>query len=129
DELPLAMNRAAARRIPFARGELEVVAAVERVDGLYEPLAERRRAEDERAIVILERAGDDLGGRRRAAVEEHDERNLAIEMPALRAFDRGRTHARAHAQDFLAGLEEQARSLERLVDDAAAVVAHVEHEA
>jgi hypothetical protein len=50
-----------ARRVPLAGGELDGVAAVEPVDGLHEALAERGRADDDRAVMVLQRAGDDLG--------------------------------------------------------------------
>src|SRR2546430_13390477 len=48
---------------------------------LHQPLAERRRAHDEGAVVILQRAGDDLGRGGRAAVHEHHDRQLG---PRLR---------------------------------------------
>ena len=83
-QLALAMNRASARRVPLAGRDLELVAALERIHRLHESLAERRRSDDERAVVVLQRAGDDLRGRRRAAVEQHDERNVEREMAAGR---------------------------------------------
>src|SRR5512146_3488748 len=105
------MDRPATRRIPLRRGHLELVAVGQRVDGLNEPLAERRRPEDQRAIVILERTGDDLRGRRRSAVDEHDERNLEREMLAARSKYFGRLASRTHAGDLLALAQEQARRL------------------
>src|SRR6478735_11266873 len=78
--------------------------------------------------MVLERAGDDLRGRRRAAVHEHDERDVVAEMLARRPERLWRSAPRTNAGDLLTVLEEQARCLERLFDDAAAIVAHVEHD-
>src|SRR5271168_2516120 len=44
----------------------------ERDDGLDRSLAERPRAEQDRPVVILQRAGDDLAGRSGAAIDQHD---------------------------------------------------------
>src|SRR5215475_11586545 len=49
-------------------------------------------------------------------------------MPA-RAENLGRLIARSDARDLLAVAEEETRRLERLIDDPAAVSAHVEHDA
>ena len=51
------------------------------------------------------------------------------EMWPASARDFGRRVARANAHDLLAVLQEQAAHRERLIDDAAAIVAHVEHDA
>src|SRR5205085_12088735 len=67
-ELALALNRPAAGGIPLCRRELERIAAVEVEDRLHESLAEGRLADDDGAIVILQRPGDDLARRRRAFV-------------------------------------------------------------
>ncbi len=69
------LDRAAARRVVARRGELDGRVVAERHDGLHRALAERLRAHDLRALVVLQRAGDDLGGGRRAAVHEDDHRN------------------------------------------------------
>jgi hypothetical protein len=74
-ELALLVDAAPARRVPLGRGELERVAAVEREERLHEPLAEARRAHEQRAVVVLQRAGDDLARRRRAAVDHDHERD------------------------------------------------------
>jgi hypothetical protein len=49
-------------------------AAVEIDHRLHRSLAERLRPENDRAVVILQRARDDLGGRRGRAVDEDDHR-------------------------------------------------------
>ena len=129
EQRALAMDAAPTRRVPLARRDLERVAAVEREDRLHESLAEARRADDQRAVVILQRAGDDLARRRRAAVGEHDDRRLRAELLVRRARHFVRRVARAHVDDRLAVLEEERAHRERLLDDAAAIVAQVEHDA
>ena len=62
---------------------LRVVVVV--VELLDRALAERARADDRRAVEVLERAGDDLRRRRRAAVDEHGERRRGVAEAALGA--------------------------------------------
>ena len=75
-ELARTLDRTAARRKPFAGRELELVAAIEFVHALHEALSKARLTDDERAIVILQCAGDDLRRRGSALVDEDHERNL-----------------------------------------------------
>ena len=121
------MDAASARRVPLSGRQLERVAAFQREDRLHEPLAEARSAEDERAVVILERTSDDLARRRRAAIREDDHRGLSREVHAGRLRDLVRRVASTHAGDLLARLEKERAHGERLLDDATAVVPQVEH--
>src|SRR5262249_55415672 len=71
----LGLDRAPGRREVARRGEPQrAVAGAERNDGLHRALAERAGADNGRALVILQRASHDLGGRSRAAVDQHDDR-------------------------------------------------------
>ena len=79
--------------------------------------------------MILQRAGDDLARRRRSAVGEHDHRRLRVQL-----LVRGARHlvgrvARPHVDDRLTRLEEERADRERLIDDAAAIVAEIQHDA
>src|SRR6185437_5530819 len=65
------LDRAARRGVVAGRGEPKGAAAAERNDGLYRALAERARADQRRPVMILQRAGDDLRGRSRTAVDQH----------------------------------------------------------
>src|SRR6185436_15398140 len=127
-QLTLAMNGTPARRIPLARRHLQEVAAVEGKHRLYESFPEARRSNNECAIVILQRSGDDLRRRRGRSVDENDERNAQTKMWPASARDLGRRIARADADDLLSFLQKQPAHRERLIDYAAAVVAHVEHD-
>src|SRR6185503_6495803 len=107
-------------RIPLARRHLQEVAAVERKDRLDESLAEACRSNNECAIVILKRSGNDLRRRRGRSVDENDERNAQTKMWPASARDLGRRIARADADDLLSFLQEQPAHRESLIDDAAA---------
>src|SRR5262245_29149523 len=78
----VALDQTARRRVVLRGRERERPAVAERVDALDEPLAERRLADDEAAVVILDAARDDLARGRRAVVDEDDERGLGA-MVAL----------------------------------------------
>ena len=79
--------------------------------------------------MILQRAGDDLAGRGRVAVREHDERERRRERRSARRVALHLARARAHRRDLRAVLEEQVADVDRLIDDAAAVAAQVDHDA
>src|SRR5437868_7142434 len=128
EQLALAMNGASTRRIPLPRRHLEEIAAVEGKDRLHQAFTEARGADDERAIVILQGAGNYLRRRCRRSVDEDDQWNVGADVRTSCARDFGGRVACADAHDLLAFLEEQSADGERLIDDAAAVVAHVEHD-
>ena len=64
---PAAAEVAARGREVLADGDVERAAVGELADLLEDALAERARADDRRAVAVLQRAGDDLRGRRGAA--------------------------------------------------------------
>ena len=106
--------------------ELERVAAVEVVDALDETLAEARLPDDERAVVILKRAGDDLGRRRGALVGQHDHRNRRSDRRRLGGVILLRTLASLHRGDLLPLLQEHVGDLEALRENAARIAAQVD---
>ena len=68
------LNRAARRRVVARRGQPERAVGAGLHDGLDRALAEALLAHDQRAAVILERAGDDFGRRSGAGIGQHDHR-------------------------------------------------------
>ena len=56
------------------RRRLELVTEKSVTPGTAAPLSERARADERRALVILQRAGDDFRGRRGAAIDQDDDR-------------------------------------------------------
>ena len=69
----VALDEAAGRRVVVIGGEREAGVFAEVVDGLHQALAEGGFAHDQRAVVILQRAGDDFGRRSGVAIDQHDD--------------------------------------------------------
>ena len=126
----LRLDRAARRRVVARRGQPQrAVAVAERDDGLHRALAEGARAEDGRALVVLQRAGDDFRRRGRAAVDQHDDRLAVGDVARARRVALRLVGVAAAGRDDLAALEEGVGDRDRLVEQAARIVAQVEHEA
>ena len=79
DACVIALDEAAGRRVVVIRSEGKAGVFTEVVNGLHQALAEGGFAHDQGAIVILQRAGNDLGRRGGVAVHQHDDgKGLAI---------------------------------------------------
>ena len=74
--VPRPLNEPAARRVVVRRRERKAGVAVNPIHGLDERFSERGFAHHIRAIVILQRAGDDLRCARAAAVRDHHDRDV-----------------------------------------------------
>ena len=140
----LRLDRAPRRRVVARRGELQARVVAERKDRLHRALAEGLRAHDGRALVVLQRAGDDFGGRRGAAVDQHDHRHLLDArrkvpegiLAAARVVLAARREAHLRFGRPPVGVDdenvlrqERGRHGDRLVQQAARIAAQVEHEA
>src|SRR6516165_10262921 len=124
----LGLDRTARRREIARRGQPQgTVAGTERDDGLHRALAERTGAHQGRPPVILQRAGDDLGGRGRAAVDQDDDRLALGEIARLCTETLGLLGVAAAGRDDLAAFEEGIGHRDRLVEQAARIVAQVDH--
>src|SRR2546426_7998385 len=123
------LDRAAARR-EVARGrQAQRRAVVERQDGLHRALAEGLRAEDEGALVVLERARDDLRGAGAPAVHQHDHREVGPRAGLVREVLLFLVLEPAVGVDDEARVEEEVGHLDRLGEEAARIVAQVEDQA
>ena len=125
----LGLDRAAGRRVVPCRRQPDGAVAAERNDGLDGALAERAGAENRRALVVLQGAGDDLRGRGRTAVDEDDQRLALGEVAGLRVEALRILSVAAAGRDDLAAVEERVRHHDGLVEQAARVVAQVDDEA
>src|SRR5215207_8998550 len=105
----LGLDRASGRREVARRGEPHRPVAAERDDGLHRALAERPRAEHRRALVVLQGTRDDLRGRGRAAVDQHDELLALGEVAGLGAEALRLFGVAAAGGDDLATLKEGVR--------------------
>ena len=98
-------------------------------DELHAALAERRLADDDGAVVVLERAGDDLARARARAVDEHRERVVRLGALAVRDLLFAPLARVADGGDDGPVVDELVGDLGRLIEQAARVAAQVEHEA
>ena len=97
---------------------------------LDEPLAEGLPTDDQRAVVVLQRPGDDLAGRGRIAVDEDDHRPL-LEVATRMRFEGTVGVACAPALRDNLGLiaEKLVAHPDGHLHIAAGIVAQVEHQA
>ena len=123
-----ALNRDVAGREVLRHGELQRRVVLELVQDLHRALAEALLADDQRAIVILERAGHDFARGRAHAIDQQDDgvarlgpAPLGVLFGALARVLRGRRHDGAV-------VEEGVGNLHRLIEKAARVAAEVEDE-
>ena len=70
----IALNQTSARRVVLRRGQRQAGVLGERIDGLHQTFAESGFADNQSAIMVLNRAGNDLRCRSRAAIHQHDQR-------------------------------------------------------
>ena len=111
----------------LADRDVERAAVGQRLLLLEDALAEGVGADDRRAVVILQRRGDDLRGRGGVVIDEHHHRDRRRDRIAGRGDRLARLGAPARRDDR-AVRDEEARDQPRLLDEAAAVGAQVEHD-
>ena len=94
---------------------------------LHRALAVGARPDDHRAVAVLQRRGDHLGGARGAPVDEHDDRRgrVAVADGVERAVGRVALLVGHHGP----AVEEGRRHLDGLVEQAAGVAPQVEDDA
>ena len=125
----LGLDRAARRRVVARGGQADGAVLAERDDGLDRTLAEGARADDGRALVVLEGTGDDLGSRGRTAVDQNDHRLALGEVAGAGVVALRLVGVAAAGRDDLAVLEEGVGDRDRLIEQTAGVVAQIEDEA
>ena len=125
--MPFAWIERPGRRVVARRGEADRGVIADRDDGLHRALAEGARAEKRRALVILQRAGHDLRGRSRAAVDQHHETLALGDVAMARIPALGVLGVAAARRDDLALVEEGVADADRLIEQAARIVAQIEH--
>src|SRR6266436_305179 len=79
--------------------------------------------------MILQRAGYDLGGGSRAAVDENNQRLALGEVPRARVESLGLLRTAAASRYDLACLEERIRHRDRLIEQPAGIVAQIDDKA
>ena len=123
----LGLDRSARRRVIARRRQPQRSVLAERHDRLHGALAERARADQRRALVILQGAGHDFRRRRRAAIDEHHQRFAARQIAAGLGVEALRLVGRAAAgRDDLAPVDERVDDVDRLVEQSARIVAQIQ---
>src|SRR5690606_32635851 len=79
-----AVDRAAGRRVVARRGDTDGTVILQRQGRLDRSLSIGPGAQEGRPVVILEGGGDDLGGRRRSAVDQNDHGETVGKVTGLR---------------------------------------------
>ena len=97
-------------------------------DELHAALAEGRVADDDGAVVVLERAGHDLARARARPVDEDGERVVRLGAVAVGDLLFAPLARIAHGRDDRAVAHERVDHLRGLVEQPAGVAAQVEHE-
>src|ERR1041385_3216312 len=120
------LDRAAGGRVVARRRQAHRTMPRERDDRLHRTLAEGLRADQDGAVMILQRTGDDLAGRGGAAVDQHRDRQSARDIArpcvvALRFLG-----ALAARRNDLALFKKGVGDGNRLIEQAAGVVAQIE---
>jgi hypothetical protein len=97
---------------------------------VHQRLAERGLADDERTVVILQRARHDFRRARAAAVHQRNHRNPQV-FTAFRGpvFRVGILHAAVRGHDQIPARQEAVGHLDRLIERTARIRAQVEHQA
>src|ERR1035437_4820965 len=96
------------RKIPRSGESQGAVAATQRDNRLHRALAERAGPDQCRALMIVQRAGHDLGSGCRSAVDQYDERLALGEIAGPRRITLGFLGVAAWRRDDLASRHERA---------------------
>ena len=100
----------------------------ERHDRLHRTFAERARADERRALLILQRTGDDFRGRSRTAVDQDDDRLALSQIARVGIEALGLLGITAAGGDDLALVQERIRDRNRLIEQATRIVAQIDDE-
>src|SRR5262249_48970075 len=90
-------------------------------------LAERARADDDCALMVLQCAGNDLRRRGRAAIDQHDDRLALGEIAGPRNEAMCLLGLAAARRNDLTCFQEGVRYRDRLVEQAAWIVAQIDN--
>ncbi len=123
----LRLDRTARRRVVKRGRQAYRTVPGNRNDGLHRTLAERLRAQDNGAAVILQCARDDFRRRRRAPVDQYDQRQAVDQVARFRVEPLRFTGLSAACRDNFTLLQKGVGDLDRLVEQAARIAAQIEN--
>src|ERR1017187_3732421 len=104
-------------------GQRQTGVVAERVNGLHEALAEGSLSQDQRAVVILQRARNNLGRRRRIAIHQDHHGILSAVVAVLREVGLFRSGTPAMGDDEGVFRQEMVGHGDTLVEQSAGVLA------
>ncbi len=122
------VRTAPAGQIVQGRRQLQLRIVVQRPHVLHAAFAERPLTQDERAVMVLQRTSQNLGGARAAVVRQHNQRQILVRRGPADALALIRLHPPARRDDF-AFRQERAHDVDRDIQQPTGVVAHVQHQA
>ena len=122
------LDRAPGGSVVARRRQPQRRMVVERQNRLHRSFAEGLRAENHRALLILQRARDDFAGARAAAVDQHHHRIVIEILLLVREVFLLLIFLAPLRVDDQPAVEKIVRNLHRLVQQSARIVAQVEHD-
>src|SRR6185437_16430849 len=122
------LNQSARRREVFRDRQQQRRVVVQLEWKLYEAFSKSRFTDDQRAVVILKRAGNDFRRRSRIAVDQNDHGNAIRILVDCRIRLRTVAEASSLRNDHLPALQEGIRDANGLNQQAAAIASEVEHQ-
>ena len=124
------MNRPAAGQVILRGGQLEIAIGVtHRNQVLNTALTEAPFADDQRSVMIFQRARDDLGGARTAAVHQDDQRQLAVAIFGSRRLGISGQPSPLGAHDAVAIGQEHLRHFDRGLQQSTRVETQIQDQA
>ena len=123
------LNAASAGHIILCCCEFQVVAIADIVGRLHQTLAECATSHQHRTVHILQRSRHNLGRRSRAAIGQHNDRQLRLNRLFISSIDL--IHllvATLHFEHLRALRQEHRQNLDRLLHNTAAIATVVEHQ-
>ena len=125
----VALNQAPAGRVVARRGQSQSGIFRQRIHGLYESFAEGDFADDQAAVMILNRSGNDFGGGGGRAVDQHHDGIIFAAVAVLRDVALLGGCAAVMGNDQLTPLQEFVRHANAFAEQASGIAAQIEDQA
>ena len=125
----IALDQAAARRVILRGGQRQAGVFHQRINGLHQAFAECVVAQNPGAVVILQGAGNDLGGAGGIAVHHHHDRIIAAVIAVARRIDMLGRSAAFVRNDHVALGQQMIGHRNGFGQQTAGIAAQIEHQA
>ena len=126
----VALDQTTARRVPLLRRQRETGILAQRIDRLDKTLAETRFADDQSAIVILQRAGNNFRCAGALRIDQNHQWESVVGVQLLRRVRTvGTSRAAARLDDQLSLLQEGFANFDGFLKQSARIAAKIENQA